>query len=101
MYKGDVLGLGLGDDVEAWQSARTTPLTAQISHKSGFASMFSSQPSSMELAHGTLRLSASLPYGAAMKMHVVGKKAPEEILWSTIEAINLSKPVKYPELGQE
>lgn len=55
----------------------------------------------MELAHGTLRLSASLPYGAAMKMHVVGKKAPEEILWSTIEAINLSKPVKYPELGQE
>lgn len=101
MCKGDVLGLGLGDDVEAWQSARTTPLTAQISHKSGFASMFSSQPSSMELAHGTLRLSASLPYGTAMKMHVVGKKAPEEILWSTIEAINLSKPVKYPELGQE
>jgi len=100
MCKGDVLGLGLGDDVEAWQSARTTPLTAQISHKSGFASMFSSQPSSMELAHGTLRLSASLPYGAAMKMHVVGKKAPEEIPWSTIEAINLSKPVEYPELGQ-
>ena len=43
----------------------------------------------MELAHGTLRLSASLPYGAAMKMHVVGKKAQEEILWSTIEAIGL------------
>ena len=101
MCKGDVLGLGLGDDVEAWQSARSTPLTAQISHKSGFASMFSSQPSSMELGHGTLRLSASLPYGATMKMHVVGKKAPEEILWSTIEAINLSKPVAYPELGQE
>ena len=101
MCKGDVLGLGLGDDVEAWQSARSAPLTAQISHKSGFASMFSSQPSSMELGHGTLRLSASLPYGATMKMHVVGKKAPEEILWSTIEAINLSKPVAYPELGQE
>ena len=101
MCKGDVLGLGLGDDVEAWQSARTAALTAQVSHKSSFSSMFSSQPSSMELAHGTLRLSASLPYGAAMKMHVVGKKAPEEILWSTIEAINLSKPVAYPELGQE
>lgn len=101
MCKGDVLGLGLGDDVEAWQSARTAALTAQVSHKSSFSSMFSSQPSSMELAHGTLRLSASLPYGAVMKMHVVGKKAPEEILWSTIEAINLSKPVAYPELGQE
>ena len=101
MCKGDVLGLGLGDDVEAWQSARTAALTAQVSHKSSFTSMLSSQPSSMELAHGTLRLSASLPYGATMKMHVVGKKAPEEILWSTIEAINLSKPVAYPELGQE
>jgi hypothetical protein len=36
-----------------------------------------------------------------MKMHVVGRKAPEEILWSTVESINLSKAVAYPHLGQE
>ena len=101
MCKGDVISLGLGDHVEAWQSERTDALTAEISHKSGFTSMFSSQASSMELAHGTLRLSALLPYGAAMKMHVVGRKTPEEILWSTVESINLSKAVAYPHLGQE
>ena len=100
MCKGDVLDLGLGQEIDAWQAARTVALTANIVHESGFASMFSSSPSSMELAHSSLHLSAKLPYGAAMKMHVVGREAPEEILWSTVEAIHLSKPVVHPEIGQ-
>ena len=97
MCKGDVLHLGLGSEVEAWQANRRAPLTANVSHKSGFMSMLSSNPSSMELAHDTLRLSASLPYGAVMKMHVVGRDAPEEIPWSTIASINLSKPTDHPD----
>ncbi len=100
MCKGDVLDLGLGQEVDAWQAPRTVALTANIAHQSGFPSMFSANPSSMELSHGSHRLSAKLPYGAAMKMHVVGREAPEEILWSTVESIHLSKPVAHPGLGQ-
>jgi len=100
MCKGDVLDLGLGKDIEAWQTSRTAPLTAQVAHKSAFTSLFSSNPSSMELAHGSQRLQASLPYGTRMRMHVVGRDAPEDIPWSTVESINLSKPVAHPDLGQ-
>ena len=92
MCKGDLLDLGLGDDVQAWQTTRTDGLLASVNHQQGLFSLFTSTPSSIELSHGQQHLKASLPYGACLRMHVVGREAPEDILWSTVAGINLSKP---------
>ncbi len=96
MCKGDVLDLGLGDDVREWQAERAVPLLAEVTHKNGFFSLFSSSPSSLKLTHGDQHLKATLPYGAALRMHVVGRKTPENIPWSTIASIHLSKPPRHP-----
>ena len=95
MCKGDVLGLGLGDDVRSWQKERGVPLVAKVSHQSGLFSLFSSLPSSIELRHGAQHLKAILPFGAKLRMHVVGRESPEDIPWSTIASINLSKPPRH------
>lgn len=95
MCKGDVLGLGLGDDVRSWQKERGVPLVAKVSHQSGLFSLFSSLPSSIELRRGAQHLKAILPFGAKLRMHVVGRESPEDIPWSTIASINLSKPPRH------
>jgi hypothetical protein len=95
MCKGDVLDLGLGEAVQQWQAGRTLPLLAEVNHNNGFFSFFASSPSSVELTHGTQHLQATLPHGAVLRMHVVGRKAPENIPWSTISSIHLSKPPRH------
>ena len=92
MCKGDLLDLGLGDEVHQWQAPRNDGLVGTVEHKQGVFSLFASNPSSIELRHGQQRLQARLPFGASLRMHVVGRDAPEDILWSTIAAVNLSKP---------
>ncbi len=100
MCKGDVLELGLGEAVDGWQSERTAPLLGHVDHPTGVLSLFSSRPSRLELQTGERRLEASLPYGKTLKMHVVGRKHPEDIPWSTIASINLSTPSLNNHLGQ-
>ena len=100
MCKGDVLDLGLGGSVEAWQSGRRAPLTGTVVHPGGWRAFLSSKPSKLNLAAGERRIEASLPYGTTMRMHVVGKKSPEDIPWSTIASINLSTPSLNDHLGQ-
>ena len=95
MCKGDVLDLGLGEAVQQWQADRTVPLLAEVSHNNGFFSFFASSPSTVELTHGAQHLQATLPHGAVLRMHVVGRKAPENIPWSTISSIHLSKPPRH------
>jgi hypothetical protein len=90
--KGDVLDLGLGNDVHRWQDGRTGELSATVFHKRSLFSLLSSAPSSLDLQHGSLHLQARLPYGTCMRMHIVGKDTPEEIPWSTISRVLLSKP---------
>ena len=92
MCKGDLLDLGLGGGVQQWQDGRTEGLLASVQHQQGFFSLLSKEPSSIELQHGKQRLQASLPYGACLRMHVVGRDAPEDIPWATVASINLSKP---------
>jgi hypothetical protein len=90
--KGDLLDLGLGVEIERWLTGRTEALTGDISHKKAWRSLLSKAPSSIELQHGSHRLAAQLPYGLALKMHVVGEEQPREILWSTIDRLKVSKP---------
>lgn len=92
MCKGDLLDLGLGEGVHRWQEHRSEGLLASVQHQQGWLSIFSKEPSSIELHHGKQRLQASLPYAACLRMHVVGRDAPEDIPWSTVASINLSKP---------
>ena len=96
MCKGDLLDLGLGDEVHRWQAPRIDGLVGTVEHQQGVLSLFASNPSSVELRHGQQRLQARLPYGAKLRMHVVGRDAPEDIPWSTIAAVNLSKPPAKP-----
>ena len=100
MCKGDVLDLGLGSSVDAWQRGRTSPLLGEVAHPNGLFSLFSSRPSALTLSAGERKIEASLPYGKSIKMHVVGQSTPEEILWSTVASINLSTPSLNDGLGQ-
>ena len=98
--KGDVLNLGLGQAVDEWQSGRRAPLLGEVGHPRGWRGFLSSKPSKLNLAAGERRIEASLPYGTTMRMHVVGRKAPEDIPWSTVASINLSTPSLNEHLGQ-
>ena len=100
LLKGDVLDLGLGNEVEAWQAQRTEPLQGEIVHPKGIKAFLSSRPSRMTLRHGQHNMEANLPYGKQMKMHVVGKKAPQFVPWSTVASLNLSRPSLNDHLGQ-
>ena len=98
--KGDVLELGLGTAVDTWQSSRREALEGTVAHPAGWRAFLSSKPSKLNLAAGERRIEASLPYGTTMRMHVVGRKSPEDIPWSTVAAINLSTPSLNDHLGQ-
>lgn len=96
MLKGDVLGLGLGDDVSQWQKPRGEPLIGSTSHSRSFLSLWSKEPSVVELNFGQQHVKASLPFGKSLRMHVVGRKEPEDVPWATVARLNLSKPPTSP-----
>jgi hypothetical protein len=100
MCKGDVLDLGLGDAIAGWQEGRTTPLLGSIDHPQGFRTLFTAPPSQLNLNAGERHMEARLPFGKSLKMHVVGRKNPEDIPWSTVASINLSTPSLNDGLGQ-
>lgn len=100
MCKGDVLDLGLGDAITEWQEGRRAPLQGSIVHAKSFFSLFTAPPSQLSLQAGERHIEAKLPYGKTLKMHVVGKKNPEDIPWSTVASINLSTPSLNDGLGQ-
>ena len=100
MCKGDVLDLGLGDAVTEWQEGRRAPLRGSIVHPKSFLSLLTAPPSQLSLQAGERHMEAKLPYGKTLKMHVVGQKNPEEILWSTVASLNLSTPSLNDGLGQ-
>jgi len=100
MCKGDVLDLGLGDAIETWQDGRRTPLLGSIDHPRGFLTLFTAPPSQLNLNTGERHMEAKLPFGKSLRMHVVGRKSPEDIPWSTVASLNLSTPSLNDELGQ-
>ena len=100
MCKGDVLDLGLGDAIETWQDGRRTPLLGSIDHPRGFLTLFTAPPSQLNLNTGERHMEAKLPFGKSLRMHVVGRKSPEDIPWSTVASLNLSTPSLYDGLGQ-
>lgn len=100
MCKGDVLDLGLGDAIETWQDGRRTPLLGSIDHPRGFLTLFTVPPSQLNLNTGERHMEAKLPFGKSLRMHVVGRKSPEDIPWSTVASLNLSTPSLNDGLGQ-
>lgn len=96
MLKGDVLGLGLGDDIARWQKSCEEPLLGNAGHARSFFSLWSKEPSNVELYYGQQHVKASLPYGKSLRMHVVGRKEPEDVPWAGIVRLNLSKPPSSP-----
>ena len=100
MCKGDVLDLGLGDAIETWQDDRRTPLLGSIDHPRGFLTLFTAPPSQLNLNTGERHMEAKLPFGKSLRMHVVGRKSPEDIPWSTVASLNLSTPSLNDGLGQ-
>ena len=100
MCKGDVLDLGLGDAIETWQDGRRTPLLGSIDHPRGFLTLFTAPPSQLNLNTGERHMEAKLPFGKSLRMHVVGRKSPEDIPWSTVASLNLSTPSLNDGLGQ-
>ncbi len=96
MLKGDVLALGLGDDLTGWERQRDKPLLGSASHSRSFFSLWSKEVSVVELHFGQQHVKATLPFGKSLRMHVVGRKEPEDVPWATIAALNLSKPPSSP-----
>ena len=100
MCKGDVLELGLGDAVETWQAERQDALLGSVVHPRGILTLFRAPPSNLNLQTGERHIEAKLPFGKTLRMHVVGRKHPEDIPWSTVASLNLSKPSLNEHLGQ-
>lgn len=94
MNKGDVLGLGLGEQLEEIFQQRTTMITGNTSHKRGFLSIFDKQPSSASIKIGRKNAELRVGYGASLRMHVVGESVPRDIPWACIDKIVLSKPAE-------
>ena len=100
MCKGDVLELGLGEAVETWQAERHDALLGSVVHPRGIFTLFRAPPSDLTLQTGERHIEAKLPFGKTLRMHVVGRKHPEDIPWSTVASLNLSKPSVNENLGQ-
>jgi len=100
MCKGDVLELGLGEAVETWQAERQDALLGSVVHPRGILTLFRAPPSHLNLQTGERHIEAKLPFGKTLRMHVVGRKHPEDIPWSTVASLNLSKPSLNEHLGQ-
>lgn len=92
MNKGDVLSLGLGDQVEELFSLRAGKISGNTIHKRGLFSLFDKQPSSAKLKVGNKNIDLKIGNAAVLTMHVVGEANPREIPWASIDRIELSKP---------
>ncbi|GIR00204.1 MAG: hypothetical protein CM15mP8_4010 [Methanobacteriota archaeon] len=94
MNKGDVLTLGLGQQLEEIFQQRNTAVTGNTTHKRGFLSVFDKQPSSASIKIGTKNAELRIGFGACLHMHVVGESKPRDIPWACVDKIVLSKPAE-------
>ena len=92
MLKGDVYGLGLGEEIDEIFSNRVGKVTGDIVHKRSIFSIFDKQPSSGKVIIDKKNIQCKLPFGISLTMHVVGEKEKREIPWSQIAELNISKP---------
>jgi len=92
MLKGDVFGLGLGDQLRSWFADRKCSVGATAQHKRSLFSLFSNNPSEVTLKTGGKNIIAKIPFGLALEMHVVGEKMPRKVDWANITHISVSKP---------
>ena len=92
MNKGDVLELGLGDEIDSIFSNRNAGVTGQIEHKRNLLSVFNKEPSNAQIKIGKINAELRLGRDAALSMHVVGEARAREILWANVDRIVLSKP---------
>ena len=92
MLKGDVYNLGLGEKLRSWFVQRKHGVTASVEHQRSILSIFSNNPSQVQLKTGGKNIVAKIPYGMNLEMHVVGEKSPRKIDWAMITEINISKP---------
>tara|TARA_B100000900_G_scaffold236293_1_gene200593 strand:+ start:838 stop:1743 length:906 start_codon:yes stop_codon:yes gene_type:complete len=94
MNKGDVLSLGLGNQLEEIFRQRKTAVTGNTIHKRGLLSVFDKQPSSASIKIGSKNAELRVGFGANLHMHVVGESEPKDIPWACIDRIVLSKPAE-------
>ncbi len=92
LNKGDVLNLGLGDELEDLFLNRDCKISGNTVHMRGWLSIFDKQPSSAILKIGKKNAELRIANGAMLSMHVVGESNPREIPWACIDKIELSKP---------
>jgi hypothetical protein len=94
MNKGDVISLGLGDQLEEIFRQRNAAVTGNTTHKRGFLSVFDKQPSSASIKIGTKNAEVRVGFETNLHMHVVGESEPRDIPWACIDKIVLSKPAE-------
>ena len=94
MNKGDVITLGLGQQLEEIFQMREAGVTGNTTHKRGILSVFDKQPSSASIKVGTKNAELRIGFGACLRMHVVGESEPRNIPWACIDKIVLSKPAE-------
>lgn len=92
MKKGDVLQLGLGEEINNIFASRKDVVSAETQQKRGFLSIFDKNPANLSIKIGNKNAAIKLGPHAKLKMHVVGDESPSEINWSNIVKISLSKP---------
>lgn len=88
--KGDVLDMGLGEDVNRWLARSPAPVEITVHHRRGILSMMSATPTKAQLKRGGEGMDLTLPSSATVRMHVVGQASPETVRWSQINGMNLS-----------
>ena len=94
MNKGDVLDLGLGEQIDQLFSNRNCPVTGKTVHKRSVLSIFDKQPSQAFIKIGSKNAELRVGINASLRMHVVGQPKPKEIPWAYIEKIVISKPAE-------
>ena len=92
MNKGDVLSLGLGEQLAEIFDRRDCEVTGNTMHKRGLFSVFDKQPSNASIKIGSKNAELTIGQGANLHMHVVGESKPRDIPWACIDKIVLSKP---------
>ena len=92
MKKGDVLQLGLGEEINSIFTSRKDVVSAETQQKKGFLSIFDKNPANLSIKIDSKNAAIKLGPHAKLKMHVVGDDSPSEINWSNIVKISLSKP---------
>lgn len=90
LSKGDLLDVGLGDEVNAWMARSSEAVHVDVQHRRSMFSLWASQPSMAVVKQGERGMRVTLPRTATVKIHVVGQPSPESVQWSTIENIQLS-----------